>query len=89
MPPQVIAKCETRQSLFNFRALVDACDAIIISRGNLGLDVVPEKMAMVQVRMCVWCQGDAWGVPGGCGCVPEKMAMVQVCCCWWWWWGAC
>ena len=41
-PParQVIAKCETRQSLFNFRALVDASDAIIISRGNLGLDVV-------------------------------------------------
>ena len=37
---QVIAKCETRQSLFNFRALVDASDAIIISRGNLGLDVV-------------------------------------------------
>ena len=39
-PLQVIAKCETRQSLFNFRALVDASDAIIISRGNLGLDVV-------------------------------------------------
>ena len=37
---QVIAKCETRQSLFNFRNLVDAADAIIISRGNLGLDVV-------------------------------------------------
>lgn len=40
LPLQVIAKCETRQSLFNFRALVDAADAIIMSRGNLGLDVV-------------------------------------------------
>jgi hypothetical protein len=53
--PQIIAKCETRQSLFNFRTLVDAADAIIISRGNLGLDVVPEKMAMVQKAMISTC----------------------------------
>ncbi|KAL4425448.1 hypothetical protein ABPG75_009464 [Micractinium tetrahymenae] len=52
---KVIAKCETRQSLFNFRALVDAADAIIISRGNLGLDVVPEKMAMIQKAMISTC----------------------------------
>ncbi|KAL4856094.1 Pyruvate kinase 2 [Chlorella vulgaris] len=52
---KVIAKCETRQSLFNFRTLVDAADAIIISRGNLGLDVVPEKMAMVQKAMISTC----------------------------------
>lgn len=52
---KIIAKCETRQSLFNFRTLVDAADAIIISRGNLGLDVVPEKMAMVQKAMISTC----------------------------------
>ncbi|PSC76198.1 pyruvate kinase [Micractinium conductrix] len=52
---KVIAKCETRQSLFNFRNLVDAADAIIISRGNLGLDVVPEKMAMIQKAMISTC----------------------------------
>ncbi|PRW57775.1 pyruvate kinase isoform C [Chlorella sorokiniana] len=52
---KVIAKCETRQSLFNFRTLVDASDAIIISRGNLGLDVVPEKMAMIQKAMVSTC----------------------------------
>lgn len=39
-PLQVVAKCETRQALFNFRSIVTAADAIIISRGNLGLDVV-------------------------------------------------
>lgn len=55
VPLQIIAKCETRQSLFNFRPLVDAADAIIISRGNLGLDVVPEKMAMVQKAMVSTC----------------------------------
>ncbi len=88
---QVIAKCETRQSLFNFRALVDASDAIIISRGNLGLDVV---------RLGVIYLGGRWiHALRRCGeppvplmlCspvplfllstattqVPEKMAMIQ------------
>jgi len=48
---KIIAKCETRQSLFNFRSIANSSDAILISRGNLGLDVVPEKMAMVQKAM--------------------------------------
>ena len=45
---QLAAKCETRQSLFNFQAITEASDAIIMSRGNLGLDVLPEKMALAQ-----------------------------------------
>ncbi|EIE23527.1 pyruvate kinase [Coccomyxa subellipsoidea C-169] len=45
---KLMAKCETRQSLFNFQSIAQASDAIIMSRGNLGLDVLPEKMALVQ-----------------------------------------
>ncbi|KAK9828408.1 hypothetical protein WJX81_005360 [Elliptochloris bilobata] len=45
---KIIAKCETRQSLFNFKSIAGAADGIILSRGNLGLDVLPEKMALVQ-----------------------------------------
>ena len=37
---QVVAKCETRVSLLNFQSISRAADAIIIARGNLGLDVV-------------------------------------------------
>ena len=60
---QVIAKCETRQSLFNFRTLVDAADAIIISRGNLGLDVVRACMlALNGLPACV----AAAASPGTC-----------------------
>lgn len=58
---KVIAKCETRQSLMNFRSLASASDGIIISRGNLGLDVQSEKMAMVQKAMCSTCS--ILGVP--------------------------
>ncbi|GAB4821691.1 hypothetical protein N2152v2_008737 [Parachlorella kessleri] len=53
---KVVAKCETRQSLLNFRSISAAADAIIISRGNLGLDVAPEKVALIQkgiISACV------------------------------------
>jgi pyruvate kinase len=43
-----MAKLETRQALFNFQSIAAAADGIVISRGNLGLDVPPEKMALVQ-----------------------------------------
>jgi pyruvate kinase len=39
-----VAKCETRQALFKFKSIVTAADAIIISRGNLGLDVVSQPL---------------------------------------------
>ena len=63
---QIIAKCESRQSLFNFRSIVDAADAIIISRGNLGLDVV-----RACVRACV-CEGEK--AAGARGCPPREPA---------------
>jgi pyruvate kinase len=52
---KLLAKCETRQSLMNFRSVAHASDGVIISRGNLGLDVQAEKMAMVQKAMCTTC----------------------------------
>lgn len=91
--PQVIAKCETRQSLFNFRSLVDAADAVIISRGNLGLDVVSGEgwsWKAGHLRRFWRCRRQAMistcrpALPLDC-CpavpsalqVPEKMAMIQ------------
>ena len=52
---QLIAKCETRQSLFNFKAIAQEADAIMLSRGNLGLDVLTEKMALVQKHVIQQC----------------------------------
>ena len=45
---QVLAKLESRQALYAFKDIAYASDGVIMSRGNLGLDVVPEKMALVQ-----------------------------------------
>ena len=44
----MLAKCETRQALFEFQDIAQQADGIILSRGNLGLDVLPEKMALIQ-----------------------------------------
>jgi pyruvate kinase len=53
----VFAKVETRSSLFSFKDILAEADGVCLSRGNLGLDCLPEKMAslqkaVVQVRGC-------------------------------------
>ena len=55
VPLQVLAKLETRQSLFAFRHITQEADGIIMSRGNLGLDVLAEKMALVQKALVQTC----------------------------------
>ncbi|KDD72880.1 hypothetical protein H632_c2782p0, partial [Helicosporidium sp. ATCC 50920] len=52
---RVLAKLETRQSLFNLRAIVESCDGVIVSRGNLGLDVASERVAMTQKAVAAAC----------------------------------
>ena len=57
----MVAKCETRQALYNFRSIAQASDGVVLSRGNLGLDLLPEKMALVQKAVCAAC--NALGKP--------------------------
>jgi Pyruvate kinase, barrel domain len=39
---------EDASALHEFDSILTAADGIVLSRGNLGLDVAPEKMARVQ-----------------------------------------
>ncbi|WIA20835.1 hypothetical protein OEZ85_005187 [Tetradesmus obliquus] len=52
---KVLAKVETRQGLLNFRGILAGADGIVISRGHIGLDVAPEKMALVQKQLISHC----------------------------------
>ncbi|GAX81789.1 hypothetical protein CEUSTIGMA_g9217.t1 [Chlamydomonas eustigma] len=52
---KILAKIETRQSLLNFQGILSEADGIIFSRGNLGLDCDPEKMALVQKTVIQAC----------------------------------
>jgi pyruvate kinase len=71
---QVLAKMESRQSLYAFKDIAFASDGVIMSRGNLGLDVVPEKMALIQkvsvMRVALSCQ---MGVGCACCAMPWMM----------------
>lgn len=46
---------ENRAALYNFASIATAADGLILSRGNLGLDVAPEKMALVQKSVISRC----------------------------------
>lgn len=52
---KILAKIATRQSLFHFEGIIDKADGIIISRGPLGMDCLPEKMALVQKTVIKAC----------------------------------
>eukprot|EP00877_Chromochloris_zofingiensis_P009758 jgi/Chrzof1/5035/Cz15g09100.t1_PYK1[v5.2] len=52
---KVFAKLESRQALLNFKGILNEADGIIISRGNLGLDCLPEKMALIQKTLIQSC----------------------------------
>ena len=46
---------ENRQALTNFAAIAAAADGVVLSRGNLGLDVLPEKTAIIQKAAIAAC----------------------------------
>ena len=41
----VLAKLEKPQAIANLEAIVDECDAIMVARGDLGVEMSPEKSA--------------------------------------------
>lgn len=49
------AQVENQQALANFEAIAAAADGVVLSRGNLGLDVLPEKTAIVQKAATTAC----------------------------------
>ena len=52
---KIIAKVENRQGLHAFAEVAEAADAVMLSRGNLGLDVPPSKVAAVQKAAITTC----------------------------------
>ncbi|MGB8699785.1 MAG: pyruvate kinase [Thermosynechococcaceae cyanobacterium] len=51
----VLAKLEKPQAIANLEAIVEACDAIMVARGDLGVEMSPEKVPLIQkqiVRLC-------------------------------------
>lgn len=51
----VIAKIEKPQAIANLQAIVNECDGLMVARGDLGVEMSPEKVPMLQkqiIRLC-------------------------------------
>ncbi len=51
----VLAKIEKPQAVANLEAIVDECDAIMVARGDLGVEMSPEKVPLIQKRIIRLC----------------------------------
>lgn len=51
----IIAKIEKPQAVEHLEAIVDAADSIMVARGDLGVEMSPEKVPMIQKRIIELC----------------------------------
>ncbi|MGD1855153.1 MAG: pyruvate kinase [Leptolyngbyaceae cyanobacterium] len=51
----VLAKLEKPQAIINLEAIIDECDAIMVARGDLGVEMKPEKVPLIQKRIIRLC----------------------------------
>lgn len=51
----VMAKIEKPQAIDNLEAIVDECDGLMVARGDLGVEMNPEKVPMLQKRIIRLC----------------------------------
>lgn len=58
---EIVAKIEKREALGELDAIVDAADAIMVARGDLGVEIPPEEVPVAQKRIVAACL--ARGVP--------------------------
>lgn len=60
-PVPVVAKIEKPEALDNIDAIIAAADAIMVARGDLGIEISPEEVPMAQKRIIEKCNRE--GVP--------------------------
>ncbi|MBI4975189.1 pyruvate kinase [Candidatus Peregrinibacteria bacterium] len=50
-PPQIIAKVERHEAVKHLKEIIKTSDAVMVARGDLGVDIAPEQVPIVQKKM--------------------------------------
>lgn len=53
--PQIIAKIERREAVKNFDEILRAADAVMVARGDLGIEMPQEDIPIIQKEICAKC----------------------------------
>ncbi|MCM2356610.1 MAG: pyruvate kinase [Geobacteraceae bacterium] len=53
----VVAKIEKPEALRNFKAILKAADAVMVARGDLGVEIAAEKVPLIQKKIIRACNG--------------------------------
>lgn len=52
---RVVAKIEKPEAVDNFEAILEQADAVMVARGDLGVEISPEKVPLIQKRIIRQC----------------------------------